>query len=102
VLDLVNIRDDLVNGEFFCCLPNELMLLGKIFRSEDFVRLAFFKQKAAAGNSDAAVLAGRALVAAARRVDQAMQNARASMQLQNGWSAVRRQINTIDTAPQST
>lgn len=53
------------------------------------------------GNSDAAVLGGRALVAAARRVDQAMQNARASAQLQNGWNAVRRQISTIDTAPQS-
>jgi peptidoglycan hydrolase-like protein with peptidoglycan-binding domain len=49
------------------------------------------------GNSDAAVLAGRALADAARRVDTAMQNARVSAQLQNGWSAVRRQISAIDT-----
>jgi peptidoglycan hydrolase-like protein with peptidoglycan-binding domain len=52
------------------------------------------------GNPDAAVLAGRALAAAARRVDAAMQNARNSGQLQNAWAAVRRQISTIDTAPQ--
>lgn len=51
------------------------------------------------GNRDAAVLAGRALAGAARRVDAAMQNARASAQVQNAWAAVRRQITTIDTAP---
>lgn len=49
-------------------------------------------------NREAAVLAGRALAATARRVDTAMQNARASVQLQNGWAAVRRQIATIDTS----
>lgn len=49
------------------------------------------------GNRDAAVLAGRALGNAARRVDAAMPNARASSQLQNAWAAVRRQITTIDT-----
>ncbi|HEY6088964.1 MAG TPA: peptidoglycan-binding domain-containing protein [Gemmatimonadaceae bacterium] len=49
------------------------------------------------GNPDAAVLAGRALAASARRVDSAMQTARASGQLQNAWAAVRRQITTIDT-----
>jgi peptidoglycan hydrolase-like protein with peptidoglycan-binding domain len=49
------------------------------------------------GNANAAVLAGRALVNAARRVDTAMQNARASTQLQNGWTAIRQQIITIDT-----
>jgi peptidoglycan hydrolase-like protein with peptidoglycan-binding domain len=49
------------------------------------------------GNRDAAVLAGRALASTARRVDTAMQNARASAQLQNAWAAVRRQITTIDT-----
>ena len=49
-------------------------------------------------NPDAAVLAGRALASAARRVDAAMQNARVSAQLQNGWAAIRQQINTIDTA----
>ena len=49
-------------------------------------------------NPDAAVLAGRALASAARRVDAAMQNARVSAQLQNGWAAIRQQITTIDTA----
>jgi hypothetical protein len=51
------------------------------------------------GNRDAVVLAGRALVGAARRVDAAMPNARTSAQLQNAWTAVRRQLTTIDTAP---
>jgi peptidoglycan hydrolase-like protein with peptidoglycan-binding domain len=50
------------------------------------------------GNRDAAVLAGRALAGTARRVDSAMQSARTSGQLQNGWAAIRRQIATIDTA----
>jgi len=50
------------------------------------------------GNRDAAVLAGRALAGAARRVDSAMQSARASGQLQNSWAAIRRQLVTIDTA----
>ena len=54
------------------------------------------------GNPDAAVLAGRALAGTARRVDAAMQNARASAQVQNAWAAVRRQITTIDTAPPGT
>ncbi|MFL5635110.1 MAG: peptidoglycan-binding domain-containing protein [Gemmatimonadaceae bacterium] len=52
-------------------------------------------------NADAAVLAGRSLAGAARRVDTAMQSARASAQVQNAWAAIRRQITTIDTAPQS-
>ncbi|MEP6549899.1 MAG: peptidoglycan-binding domain-containing protein [Gemmatimonadales bacterium] len=51
----------------------------------------------AGSNRDAAVLAGRALAASARRVDAAMQNARASAQVQNAWMTVRRQITTIDT-----
>ena len=50
------------------------------------------------GNRDAAVLAGRSLAAAARRVDSAMQSARTSGQLQSAWANVRRQITTIDTA----
>jgi peptidoglycan hydrolase-like protein with peptidoglycan-binding domain len=53
------------------------------------------------GNRDAAVLAGRALAGAARRVDAAIQNTRTSAQVQNAWAAVRRQITTIDTAPQT-
>jgi hypothetical protein len=54
------------------------------------------------GNRDAAVLAGRALAGAARRVDGAMQNARPSAQVQNAWAGLRRQIATIDIAPPST
>jgi peptidoglycan hydrolase-like protein with peptidoglycan-binding domain len=50
------------------------------------------------GNRDAAVLAGRALAGAARRVDSAMQSARTSGQLQNAWAAIRGQTTTIDTA----
>ncbi len=49
------------------------------------------------GNRDAAVLAGRSLASAARRVDTAIQTARASAQVQNSWNAVRRQITTIDS-----
>lgn len=49
------------------------------------------------GNRDAAVLAGRSLVAAARRVDSAMQGTRASARLQSAWSTVRRQLSAIDT-----
>ena len=48
------------------------------------------------GNRDAAVLAGRSLAASARRVDALLQNARTSAPLQNYWTAVRRQIATID------
>jgi peptidoglycan hydrolase-like protein with peptidoglycan-binding domain len=51
------------------------------------------------GNRDAAVLAGRALVGAARRVDTAMQSARASTQVQNGWASVRQRLSAIDTPP---
>jgi peptidoglycan hydrolase-like protein with peptidoglycan-binding domain len=51
------------------------------------------------GNREATVLAGRALAGAARRVDGTMQNARASSQLQNGWTTIRRQISSIDTSP---
>lgn len=51
---------------------------------------------ASSSNRDAAVLAGRALANAARRVDSAMPNARVSAQTQNSWAAIRRQIVTID------
>jgi len=53
------------------------------------------------GNRDAAVLAGRSLATAARRVDTVIQNARPSSQVQTGWANVRRQISTIDTWPQT-
>ena len=51
------------------------------------------------GNREAAVLAGRSLASAARRVDAAMQNARVSAQVQNAWAGVRRQTASIDVAP---
>jgi peptidoglycan hydrolase-like protein with peptidoglycan-binding domain len=54
------------------------------------------------GNASAAVLAGRSLVAAARRVDAAMQNARASAQVQSGWAGTRRQLSPLDTQPAGT
>jgi hypothetical protein len=50
------------------------------------------------GNPNAAVLAGRALASAARRVDSAMPSSRASSQTQSSWSNIRRQISAIDTA----
>ena len=49
------------------------------------------------GNQNAAVLAGRALASAARRVDSVMQSSRVSAQTQSAWSNIRRQISTIDT-----
>lgn len=48
-------------------------------------------------NQNAAILAGRSLAAAARRVDTAMQNARTSAQTQNAWVAVRRQVAGLDS-----
>ena len=60
---------------------------------------AIYEQIVANGaNPNAVVLAGRSLVGAARRVDNAMQSARTSAQTQNAWAAIRRQIVTIDTA----
>ena len=50
VLHLLGVGQDFVDRELFRGLPNELMLLGKILRSEDFVNLALFEQKAAAGD----------------------------------------------------
>ena len=50
------------------------------------------------GNADAATLAGRALVGAARRVDAALQSARVSSGVQSAWSALRRPLATFETA----
>ncbi|HJP58635.1 MAG TPA: peptidoglycan-binding domain-containing protein [Gemmatimonadaceae bacterium] len=47
------------------------------------------------GNSDAAVLAGRALANSARRVDETLQATRASYQFQNAWANIRRQVTTL-------
>jgi Putative peptidoglycan binding domain len=49
-------------------------------------------------NSDAAVLAGRSLAAAAQRVDSAIQNTRPSTTLQNAWYNLRQQISTLSNA----
>ena len=47
-------------------------------------------------NQDATVLAGKALVAAMRRVDAAMPAARTSPTLQNAWATMRRQLTTLE------
>ena len=58
---------------------------------------ALYEQMTSNGNNrDAAVLAGRSLVNAARRVDAAMQSARPSSTVQNAWMTMRRQIATLD------
>jgi peptidoglycan hydrolase-like protein with peptidoglycan-binding domain len=48
------------------------------------------------GSSDAAVIAGRSLIDAARRVDTAFQAARPSGIVRNGWLSIRSQLATID------
>ena len=59
---------------------------------------SIYEQIVASGsNPNGAVLAGRSLANAARRVDSAIPNARSSSQLQNAWNALRRQLNTVDT-----
>ena len=50
------------------------------------------------GSTDGAMLAGRALVSAARRVDAAIQRTRPSTTVQNAWSNVRSQISSLDPA----
>ena len=53
-------------------------------------------------NSNGAILAGRSLVAAARRVDAAMQNARTSAVIQGTWTTLRRRMAALDTPPAGT
>ncbi|HYN81727.1 MAG TPA: peptidoglycan-binding protein [Gemmatimonadaceae bacterium] len=48
------------------------------------------------GNADAAAVAGRSLITAARRVDDAMQQARPSSTVQSSWAIIRRQLSTIE------
>lgn len=55
---------------------------------ENFVRTT--------SNSDTPVMAGRALVNAARRVDNALQSSRPSTSVQNLWDQIRRQLATLD------
>jgi hypothetical protein len=48
------------------------------------------------GNAEASASAGKALIAAARRVDTVLQRARTSGQLQSGWFSVRRTLARLD------
>ncbi|HUP88982.1 MAG TPA: peptidoglycan-binding domain-containing protein [Longimicrobiales bacterium] len=48
-------------------------------------------------NGEATVMAGRALVNAARRVDGALQQSRPSANVQNLWDQIRRQLNSLDS-----
>ncbi len=48
------------------------------------------------GNIEGSALAGKALVGAAKRVDGALQRARASSQIQNAWSSIRAQLAELD------
>jgi peptidoglycan hydrolase-like protein with peptidoglycan-binding domain len=50
------------------------------------------------GSAEASTYAGRALVDAAKRVDNAMTRARASLQVQNPWRSLKRQLAPIDAA----
>ena len=48
------------------------------------------------GNVEGSEAAGKALIAAARRVDAAMQRARASQPVQSAWSSMRAQLTELD------
>lgn len=48
------------------------------------------------GDTDGAMLAGRALVSAARRVDAALQRTRPSTAFINAWNSTRAQLSTLD------
>lgn len=48
------------------------------------------------GNVEGVVLAGRSLIASARRVDAALQRARTTSQVQNAWSSIRAQLGELD------
>jgi hypothetical protein len=59
---------------------------------------SLYEQIVRAGdNPNAAVLAGRALVGSARRVDSALQSARVSSQIQSAWTTLRGQLSSLDT-----
>lgn len=47
-------------------------------------------------NSDASVQAGQALINAARRVDEAMQQARPSAAVRNSWANIHQQLGALD------
>ena len=49
------------------------------------------------GNVEGVVLAGRSLIASARRVDAALQRARTTSQVQNAWASIRSQLMELDS-----
>jgi hypothetical protein len=49
------------------------------------------------GNVEGSGSGGKALVAAARRVDASLQRARTSAEIQNGWSSIRAQLGALDS-----
>jgi hypothetical protein len=49
------------------------------------------------GNVEGSASAGKALIGAAKRVDAALQRARASSQIQSAWSSIRAQLAGLDT-----
>ena len=50
-----------------------------------------------ASNNQGTMLAGRALIEAARRVDTAMQGTRVSFGTQNAWASIRTQLTALDS-----
>ena len=48
------------------------------------------------GNVEGSVMAGKALVGAARRVDAGLQRARTSSQVQSAWGSIRTQLTEVD------
>ena len=48
------------------------------------------------GNVEGVVLAGKSLIASARRVDTALQSARKTSQVQNAWESIRAQLAELD------
>ena len=48
------------------------------------------------GNVEGVVLAGRSLIASARRVDTALQSARKTSQVQSAWESIRAQLAELD------
>jgi peptidoglycan hydrolase-like protein with peptidoglycan-binding domain len=48
------------------------------------------------GNVEGVVLAGRSLIASARRVDAALQRARTTSQVENAWGSIRAQLTELD------
>ena len=60
---------------------------------------SLYEQVVSAGSSsEGAVIAGRSLVNAARRVDNAIQQGAASNQVRNNWMTIRQQLTRLDSS----